>query len=435
MERYTVRHEFFGGLVYDRNQDANILIDDEFYELLNYLKKTNEKDISHILNLEDIDFLKQEKFLSDNKLNYRMVDSGFKENTLSAPGRIHFYYTSKCNLNCTHCFTKNSDVKREMTFSEKISMLDQMYELGVNEILIGGGEPFIQSDFPDFVEECLKRNIITKVFTNGLLLNDKKLVERMSKWSIKYLSISIDGADEEEYEKVRGIKGLQKIKENLKYLKENCDFTIAASITVNPYNYYNTKKILELIADFGFDRLKVRPVKPAGNVLKNKDIFLTAEQYASFIKNTQKIWNRQYKEMFTLDFSWGDTRLVYNKDKNQVEPLDITYPYEGYGCFAGKVNIVFDSGGNALTCGFLPDDLSKNNEDNLQFKSLKEIWETGQKFESLRNVKGNKVCENCKYYSVCRGGCMARNLFINRDINLPDPWCLNKYLPIKIDFT
>ncbi|HBC31336.1 MAG TPA: hypothetical protein DC024_08870 [Clostridiales bacterium] len=435
MERYTVRHEFFGGLVYDRNQDANILIDDEFYELLNYLKKTNEKDISHILNLEDIDFLKQEKFLSDNKLNYRMVDSGFKENTLSAPGRVHFYYTSKCNLNCTHCFTKNSDVKREMTFSEKISMLDQMYELGVNEILIGGGEPFIQSDFPDFVEECLKRNIITKVFTNGLLLNDKKLVERMSKWSIKYLSISIDGADEEEYEKVRGIKGLQKIKENLKYLKENCDFTIAASITVNPYNYYNTKKILELIADFGFDRLKVRPVKPAGNVLKNKDIFLTAEQYASFIKNTQKIWNRQYKEMFTLDFSWGDTRLVYNKDKNQVEPLDITYPYEGYGCFAGKVNIVFDSGGNALTCGFLPDDLSKNNEDNLQFKSLKEIWETGQKFESLRNVKGNKVCENCKYYSVCRGGCMARNLFINRDINLPDPWCLNKYLPIKIDFT
>lgn len=435
MERYTVRHEFFGGLVYDRNQDANILIDDEFYELLNYLKKTNEKDISHILNLEDIDFLKQEKFLSDNKLNYRMVDSGFKENTLSAPGRVHFYYTSKCNLNCTHCFTKNSDVKREMTFSEKISMLDQMYELGVNEILIGGGEPFIQSDFPDFVEECLKRNIITKVFTNGLLLNDKKLVERMSKWSIKYLSISIDGADEEEYEKVRGIKGLQKIKENLKYLKENCDFTIAASITVNPYNYYNTIKILELIADFGFDRLKVRPVKPAGNVLKNKDIFLTAEQYASFIKNTQKIWNRQYKEMFTLDFSWGDTRLVYNKDKNQVEPLDITYPYEGYGCFAGKVNIVFDSGGNALTCGFLPDDLSKNNEDNLQFKSLKEIWETGQKFESLRNVKGNKVCENCKYYSVCRGGCMARNLFINRDINLPDPWCLNKYLPIKIDFT
>ena len=37
MERYVVRHEFFGGLVYDRQEDTNILIDEEFYQALAYL--------------------------------------------------------------------------------------------------------------------------------------------------------------------------------------------------------------------------------------------------------------------------------------------------------------------------------------------------------------------------------------------------------------
>lgn len=134
----------------------------------------------------DFAFFESEGFLAEGMPNYRLIDSGHLEETLSAPVRVHFYYTSSCNLNCAHCFTKNAAVATEMSFGEKVNMLDQMYELGVNEILIGGGEPFTKSDFPDFVEACLSRDIITKVFTNGLLLSDKKLVERMANWNLKY---------------------------------------------------------------------------------------------------------------------------------------------------------------------------------------------------------------------------------------------------------
>ena len=432
MERYVVRHEFFGGLVYDRYEDTNILIDEEFYGTLAYLKNIPDTKILQAIGEEDASFLEDEEFLVNYHPNYRLIDSGFTNDTLSAPGRVHFYYTSSCNLNCAHCFSKSDSSPFEMTFEEKIHMLDQMYELGVNEILIGGGEPFTKRDFPDFVEACLARDIVTKVFTNGLLLNDEKLVQRMAKWNLKYLSISIDGSDESEYERVRGVKGLSLIKDNLKLLKQYCSFTIAASITINPYNFQTAGKLLALIDEFGFDRLKVRPVKPAGNVIKNRDVFLTAEQYLFFIKEAQNIWNKKYKDKFTLDFSWGDTRLVYNSDDNTIVPLDIVYPYEGYGCFAGKVNIVFDSNGNALTCGFLPDELKKSEIDNLRNKSIKDIWNNGIKFLSLRELEGNAACLSCNYYSVCRGGCMARNLFFGKDINYPDPWCIRKHFPIVL---
>lgn len=432
MERYVVRHEFFGGLVYDRFEDTNILIDEDFYHALSIIGSCSDKDLKSFIGEEDYSFFEEEGFLTEGKINYRLIDIGHVDETLSAPGRVHFYYTSTCNLNCAHCFTKNACVSEELTFDEKIKMLDQMYELGINEILIGGGEPFTKSDFPDFVEACLERNIITKVFTNGLLLNDENLCKRMAEWNLKYMSISIDGANEDEYEKVRGVKGLSVIKKNLAELKKHCTFTIAASITINPYNYDNADNLLALISDFGFDRLKVRPVKPAGNVFLNRDVFLTAEQYSRFIKQAQTIWLEKYSNEFTLDFSWGDTRLVYDSSCNAVVPLDITYPYEGYGCFAGKVNIVFDAAGNALTCGFLPDEMTKSTTDNLREKSIKEIWDSGVRFRELRDLSGNPACLKCNYYSICRGGCMARNLFVGRDINAPDPWCLKMHFPIKL---
>ncbi len=427
--RYVVRREFFGALVYDRQEDTNIIIDEDFWFVLQMLKL---EGIEH-LDEDSQEFLKEEGFLKqDNTVNYRLIDSGFRDETLSAPGRVHFYYTKECNLNCSHCFTKNSNPLYEMSYEEKLKMLDQMHELGVNEVLIGGGEPFTRKDFPDFVEESIKRGIVTKVFTNGLLLDDA-LILRMKNWNLKYMSISIDGCTEEEYEFVRGVKGLVQLSETVKKLRAECSFTIAASVTVNSRNCENADKILELIATMGFQRLKIRPVKPAGNVFQNPDVFPSAKQYVTFIKTAQRIWNEKYKDLFTLDFSWGDTRLVYDDDRKVVDVLDITYPYEGYGCFAGKVNIVIDSGGNAMTCGFLPDDYNLSKLDNLQEKSLKEIWENGQCFCTLRDLPGNPTCKKCTYYPICRGGCMARNLFFGLNINQVDPWCLRKYFPIKLE--
>ncbi len=429
--RYVIRKEFFGGLVYDRKDDINLMIDEDFYQLLEAIQHPK---LLQAIDAEKQTFLRKEGFIKDKVLNYKLIDSGFVGDTLSAPGRVHFYYTSKCNLNCKHCFTKDNMNEHEMSFKEKIEMLNQMQALGINEILIGGGEPFICSDFLDFVEECLNRDIITKIFSNGLLLGEKKTIDRMAKWDkLRYLSISVDGSDEVEYERIRGRKGLDQIRDNLIKIKESCVFEVTASVTVNSFNYTKAEPILTLIDEMGFDRLKVRPVKPGGNVYKNPKIFLDANQYAYFIKCAQKFWNQYFNNKFSLDFSWGDSRLYYNTDTNSIDVVDTVYPYEGYGCFAGKVNIVFDSGGNAITCGFLPSELARDRKDNLKEKTIKEIWENGKKFVSLRNLDGNSICINCKYYSVCRGGCIARNLFYGKTVEERDPWCLNLYFPIKID--
>lgn len=431
--RYIIRKEFYGAFVYDRFEDFCFAIDNEF---LDVLLKISDLGLDNAEIDEDtMEFLYSEGFITNEKTgNFEYHDNGFVPGTLSSPGRVHFYYTSKCNLNCSHCFSKDEKTYgEEMTFDQKINMLDQMQELGINEILIGGGEPFTQSDFPDFVEACLERKIITKVFTNGLLFSDK-LIERMASWTIKYLSISVDGYSNEEYGLVRGISnGLDIIKKNIQKLKEKCTFTIAISITVNSHNYQYASEFLKVALDLGVDRIKVRPVKPSGNVNKNKDVFLAPEKYVKFIRDMQKEWNEYYSGKFQLDFSWGDSRLYYSKETNSIEVVNVAFPYDGYGCYAGKVSIVFDSYGNAMPCGFLPKPMLRTSEDNLSQKTIKEIWDSGRQFKALRNLSGNSICEACEYFPACRGGCIARLLFTGKKICDVDPWCLKEHFPILLN--
>ena len=50
MERYVVRREFFGGLVYDRIMDTNIMIDEEFFNALNQLQKINTNELLDVID-------------------------------------------------------------------------------------------------------------------------------------------------------------------------------------------------------------------------------------------------------------------------------------------------------------------------------------------------------------------------------------------------
>lgn len=421
--RYLIRKEFYGAYCYDKEKDQSLAIDNNFYKLLVKILSGENVAIPKIIY--------DEGFVLNNEINFEIVENTHIGKTLSSPSRIHFYYTSKCNLNCKHCFTKNINHDDELTFNEKILILDQMKTLGIGEILIGGGEPFFENDFLDFVEESLKRGIVTKVFTNGLLLNDE-IIDRISKWNLKYLSISLDGHNEDEYKKVRGVEGIEIIKNNIQKLIKVCSFPVCVSITVNSSNYKFAKEYLKLVKETGADKLKVRPVKPSGNVFLNKSVYLTPENYSLFLKELYREYYKNYKDDFMIDSGWGDTRLYYNQKTSKLCVLNNAYPYDGYGCFAGQASMVIDSKGNTLPCGFLPKSLTEIENFNIKNKTIKEIWDTNPKFLNLRKNKGNETCKKCKYFGTCRGGCIARILFSNKKMNEQDPWCLRKYFPIDI---
>ncbi len=68
--------------------------------------------------------------------------------------------------------------------------------------LIGYGEPLLAKNFEKIFEDCLKRNIEVHTTTNGILLKNDALLEKIVRGGMR-LCLSIDGARAETFEFVR----------------------------------------------------------------------------------------------------------------------------------------------------------------------------------------------------------------------------------------
>lgn len=123
---------------------------------------------------------------------------------LRAPVNVTWEITSRCNLRCMHCLSDSGGrLPGELTTSECRKLLDELAALKVFQVNIGGGEPFIWSDFLDLLNYAHERGIVTCVSTKGLLVDDG-LAKTLSDLKMLYLQVSLDGATAEVNDTIRG---------------------------------------------------------------------------------------------------------------------------------------------------------------------------------------------------------------------------------------
>ena len=76
----------------------------------------------------------------------RLVDQ--LKGGLDAPICLTWELTYACNLDCVHCLSSSGRRDpRELTTDEDKAVLDELHDLQVFYINIGGGEPMIRADF------------------------------------------------------------------------------------------------------------------------------------------------------------------------------------------------------------------------------------------------------------------------------------------------
>ena len=90
---------------------------------------------------------------------------------LDAPVCITWELTYSCNLSCVHCLSSSGrrDPK-ELTTEEAFRVVDELRDMQVFYVNIGGGEPMIRRDFFDIVEYATSSGVGVKFSTNGTFL-------------------------------------------------------------------------------------------------------------------------------------------------------------------------------------------------------------------------------------------------------------------------
>ena len=101
-----------------------------------------------------------------------------------------FLRTAQCNLKCTWCDTKYTWDWENYDFSKEVKEMaidvikESILELGINHLVITGGEPLLQQDDLADLLSFLKPDFYVEIETNCTILPNKMLTDLVDQWNV-----------------------------------------------------------------------------------------------------------------------------------------------------------------------------------------------------------------------------------------------------------
>ena len=278
--------------------------------------------------------------------------------------------TQKCNLRCVHCYEGNKHVSSDFTISLKDwkNVIDQLVKLGINRLIIIGGEPTCHSNIIEIIEYSSQYSIDITLFTNATCFNDK-LFECIISSGIS-VKVSIYGHCAEIHDKITGVPGsFIKLYETLERLIKN-DIKVSCAIIIMKENQNYLDDIIKYIKDIG---------------LKYSGYDVIREVYGG-TQNIHMPTNKQVIEnkYFTKpNFKITKKKFYDNMKKNS--------------CWYGKITIM--ENGNVIPCEFEREYIYGNVLNNTIYDIIHSDKVTSKWFLDFSNID---ECKDCEFRFACK---------------------------------
>src|SRR5260221_75257 len=106
--------------------------------------------------------------------------------------RLWLYTNYDCHLSCSYCVAESfvGAERNGLTLPQVCLLIDEAVMLGMTELFLTGGEPFILHDIFPMLRYGLERKRVT-VLSNGILLTGKRLGQLEAVEQIKEIRESL----------------------------------------------------------------------------------------------------------------------------------------------------------------------------------------------------------------------------------------------------
>jgi mycofactocin biosynthetic radical S-adenosylmethionine protein MftC len=324
---------------------------------------------------------------------------------LDAPICLTWELTYACNLACIHCLSSSGRRDpRELSTDECKAVIDELARLQVFYVNIGGGEPTIRSDFFELIDYCVASGVGVKFSTNGSRI-DHAAAERLSGSDYIDIQISLDGADRETNDAVRGEGSWDMAIAAMNHLRAANFGQFKISVVMTRHNIPQLDAFETLAAEYGAE-LRLTRLRPSGRGADTWD--------------TLHPTNAQQRELY----NWIITRpnVLTGDSFFHLSALGESLPGLNL-CGAGRIVCLIDPIGEVYACPFVLHDEFKAGSvrDHGGFTA---VWRSSELFTSLREPQSPGACGSCGSYDACQGGCMAAKFFTGLPLDGPDPECV-----------
>jgi len=326
---------------------------------------------------------------------------------LDAPICLTWELTYACNLQCVHCLSSSGTRDpRELTTEQAKAVLDELRDLQVFYINIGGGEPMVRRDFFELLEHAEHCNIGVKFSTNGAFITPEN-ARRLAAMNYLDIQISLDGADRATNDRVRGEGSYDIALRAMDNLRDASFGRFKISVVMTRENVSQLDEFKALADSYGA-QLRITRLRPAGRGADTwNELHPTAAQQRVIYD-----WLMHHGE----DVLTGDSFFHLNAFGDALPGLNL--------CGAGRVVCLIDPLGDVYACPFVIHDEFKAGSV-LEDGGFTRVWKSSDLFTSLREPESPGACASCGSYDACQGGCMAAKFFTGLPLDGPDPECVS----------
>ena len=207
------------------------------------------------------------RYCNNKQCSYLLDDRQHIKFSKNKPNKIEFIrlgIDNSCNLKCPSCRTKKyflSDINK-LNYKKNIAnkIIDFISQNGRTHVHLGSdGDPFASLVYRYFLRKISSfDNVTMGIQTNGLLI--KKMYQKNKKIfnQLTELNISIDGASQDTYEKLRLNGKWKNILENLKFvrdIKASHNFNVVFHFVIQRTNFHEMRDMIEMSEFYGADKV------------------------------------------------------------------------------------------------------------------------------------------------------------------------------------
>ena len=362
--------------------------------------------------------------------------------TPGAPFQVVWNVTRACNLKCKHCY-ENAGQKGidELSTNEALETIDKLADAGVVFLAFSGGEPTVRPDILTLIHRAAERGMYVAVATNGISFSNSDRVRLFKDAGMKFVQISIDGANPETHDEFRGVTGaFEKTVAGIR----NCvseGLFVEVSTTVTHHNIGEIHDVIQLCEDLKVRWLMFYNLVPVGRGLELIDTDLTPDEREYLLEVLwERITNRRDTSLEVLTTAPQFARVAYYANHENVSQDEIISPthfsnarlpsqMKGLtefigGCGAGRFYVSIEPNGDIYPCVFFPHTEAMR-VGNIVRDDFESIWISSPLLQRLR-IKDllSDECGSCEKRYIC-GGCRARAIAYFGDELAPDPGCIH----------
>ena len=345
-----------------------------------------------------------------------------------SPLIVFYEITKACDLVCLHCraCAQAEPAPSELNTAESMALIEQLASFPEPPVLVlSGGDPLKRADVFELISHAVGQGLETAITPSPTPLVTTEAIRRLKRAGIARMAVSIDGADAETHDRIRGVAGSFAQTQRMMADARECGIPVQVNTTLTPFSYDQLEGIASMLAEHEIVLWSLFLIIPVGRATES--LRLTGEQYEAAF---ERLWALSKKHSFAIKTTEGMhyRRFVLQRRKAEPESSGARQSARGgwaHGfpgvndgrgiLFLSHSGMIYPSGFLPLLCGVFP------------FNNIVDVYQNAPIFRRLRDSDsfGGK-CGVCDYRHLC-GGSRARAFAVTGDPYAAEPDCV--YVP------